>query len=229
VKESTGVPQLPVWQGDRQLAPTRQTGSGHGQRNLIVDRVRADAQIHQDMDPTPPPTRRQFLTAAATIGAAVLVPRPLRARSAPRTLDFRHTHTGERLLGVEYFSGLGYVPSALDEVNHLLRDWRTDEIHVIDPDLLDLLHNLARVTGTQAPFEIISAYRSPATNAMLRAHSRKVSSNSLHMRGQAIDIRLPDVSLSQLRRAALGLRRGGVGYYPASNFVHVDTGRVRTW
>jgi len=181
------------------------------------------------METTPPPTRRQFLATAATIGAAVLLPRPLRARTAPRALDFLHTHTGEQLLGVEYFTGTRYLPSALDEVNHLLRDWRTDQIHPIDPTLLDLLHDLAQATGTRSPFAIISAYRSPATNAMLRSHSTKVSANSLHMRGQAIDIRLPDVSLNRLRAAALGLRRGGVGYYPDSDFVHVDTGRVRRW
>lgn len=181
------------------------------------------------METASPPTRRQFLTAAAIAGAAVLLPRPLLARAAPRTLDFLNTHTGERLLGVEYFTGVRYVPSALEEVNHCLRDWRNDQVHPIDPDLLDILHDLARATGTRRPFEIISGYRSPVTNAMLRSQSTKVSSNSLHMQGRAIDIRLPDVPLSRLRQAALSLRRGGVGYYPASNFVHVDTGRVRSW
>ncbi len=162
-------------------------------------------------------------------GAAVLLPRPLVARAAPRTLDFLHTHTGEQLLGVEYFTGFRYVPSALEEVNHCLRDWRNDQIHPIDPALLDILHGLAQATGTRQPFQIISGYRSPVTNAMLRSQSTKVSSNSLHMQGRAIDIRLPDVPLSRLRQAALSLQRGGVGYYPASNFVHVDTGRVRSW
>lgn len=179
-------------------------------------------------EPTPP-TRRQFLTAAAIAGAAVLLPRPLLARAAPRTLDFLNPHTGERLLGVEYFTGVRYVPSALEEVNHCLRDWRNDQVHPIDPDLLDILHDLARATGTRRPFEIISGYRSPVTNAMLRSQSSKVSSHSLHMEGRAVDIRLPDIPLGRLRRAALSLRRGGVGYYPASNFVHVDTGRVRSW
>lgn len=176
-----------------------------------------------------PPTRRQFLTAAAIAGAAVLLPRPLQARGAPRSLDFLNTHTGETLLDLEYFTGAGYVPSALEEVNHCLRDWRTDEVHPIDPALLDYLHGLVQATGSRRPFEIISGYRSPATNAMLRSQSSKVSANSLHMQGRAIDIRLPDVPLDRLRRAALSLRKGGVGYYPSSNFVHVDTGRVRTW
>lgn len=175
------------------------------------------------------PSRRQFLTAAAFAGAALLLPRPLRAGSAPRALDFLNTHTGERLTGLEYFTGEHYLPGALEEVNHVLRDWRTDQVHPIDPKLLDLLHELAQGTGTRQPFQVISAYRSPETNAMLRSHSLRVSNNSLHMVGQAIDIRLPDVSLSRLRRAAIGLRRGGVGYYPRSNFVHVDVGRVRTW
>ena len=162
-------------------------------------------------------------------GAAVLLPRPLLARAAPRTLDFLHTHTGEQLLGVEYFTGLRYVPSALEEVNHCLRDWRNDQVHPIDPALLDILHGLAQATGTRQPFQIISGYRSPVTNAMLRSQSTKVSSSSLHMQGRAIDIRLPDVPLARLRAAALSLRKGGVGYYPGSNFVHVDTGRVRSW
>jgi uncharacterized protein YcbK (DUF882 family) len=179
-------------------------------------------------EPTPP-TRRQFLSAAAIAGAAVLLPRPLLAWAAPRSLDFLHTHTGERLLGVEYFTGLRYAPSALEEVNHCLRDWRNDQVHPIDPALLDFLHDLAQATGTRQPFQIISGYRSPVTNAMLRRQSAKVSSNSLHMQGRAIDIRLPDVPLRRLRAAALSLKRGGVGYYPASNFVHVDTGRVRAW
>lgn len=175
------------------------------------------------------PSRRAFLAAAAAASAALLLPGPLQALPTSRSLDLLHTHTGERLAGIEYFTGGRYLPDALSEVNHHLRDWRTDEIHDIDPALLDFLHALRQATGSRRPFEIISAYRSPATNAMLRAASTKVSSTSLHMRGQAIDIRLGDVPLTRLRAAALGLRRGGVGYYPASNFVHVDTGRVRTW
>jgi uncharacterized protein YcbK (DUF882 family) len=175
------------------------------------------------------PSRRTFLAAAAAAGAALLLPGPLQGLTASRSLDLLHTHTGERLSGIEYFAGGRYLPDALREVNHHLRDWRTGEAHEIDPALLDYLHALQQATGSRRPFEIISAYRSPATNAVLRAASSRVSATSLHMRGRAIDLRLGDVPLTRLRAAAHGLRRGGVGYYPASNFVHVDTGRVRTW
>jgi uncharacterized protein YcbK (DUF882 family) len=121
------------------------------------------------------------------------------------------------------------VPEALTTVNYLLRDFRTGDVHGIDTALLDLLHELTVVTDTTRPFQVISGYRSPATNEMLRHHSEGVAAGSLHLKGPAIDIRLADVPLGQLRRAALEARRGGVGYYPASDFVHVDTGRVRAW
>ncbi len=111
----------------------------------------------------------------------------------------------------------------------MLRDFRTGDVHKIDPALLDLLYDLQERAGATRPFEVISGYRSPQTNAALRRRSHGVAGSSLHMQGQAIDIRVGDVPLASLRRAALALRQGGVGYYPASNFVHVDTGRVRTW
>ena len=157
------------------------------------------------------------------------MPQRLLARStAPRALNFFHTHTSERL-EVEYFDGGTYVPDALSTVNQFLRDFRTGAVHDIDPGLLDLLYGLADATGTRRPYEVISGYRSPVTNAMLRSHSEGVAAHSLHMVGQAIDIRLTDVPLARLREAALAARVGGVGFYPASNFVHVDTGRIRAW
>lgn len=169
-------------------------------------------------------TRRRLVTSIA----AVALPGWSRAQPVARTLRLRHLHTGERL-GVEYFADGRYEPQALAEINRVLRDFRTGEVAPIDPTLLDLLHAVAGLTGTAQPFEIVSAYRSPATNAQLREHSRGVARGSLHLKGQAIDVRLADVELATLRRAALTLRGGGVGYYPGSNFVHVDTGRVRTW
>lgn len=179
--------------------------------------------------------RRRLLGALAVAPVALAAPGLARASQGQpstgfRTLEFLHLHTGERLT-VEYFSAGQYVPDALQAVNHLLRDFRTNDVAEMDPALLDLLHRLRETTGSRQPFEVISAYRSPRTNEMLRnrsAHSG-VATASLHMRGQAIDIRLGDVALPQLRDAALSLQAGGVGYYARSNFVHVDTGRVRHW
>jgi uncharacterized protein YcbK (DUF882 family) len=174
----------------------------------------------------PDVSRRVFLTALV---AAVPAASATRVHAtAPRALTLNHLHTGERLT-VEYFAGGRYLPDALQAVNHILRDFRTGDIHAIDPGLLDLLHRLGDAAGSRRPFDVISGYRSPATNRMLRGHSDGVAAGSLHMAGQAIDIRLGDIRLANLRDAALALRAGGVGYYPQSNFVHVDTGRVRRW
>ena len=175
--------------------------------------------------------RRHFLRTIATAAPVLAIPGLASASSVvpgPRTLAFAHLHTAEKLQ-VEYMDGLRYLPQALSAVNHLLRDFRTGDVHDIEPALLDLLHALHRSTGSTRPFEVISGYRSPKTNAMLRSHGGGVAPGSLHMQGKAIDIRLADVPLASLRDCALDLRRGGVGYYPASNFVHVDTGRVRRW
>jgi uncharacterized protein YcbK (DUF882 family) len=172
-------------------------------------------------------SRRDFVAALAA--GIPCLPRTVFARSlAARELRFSHTHTGERL-SITYFNDGTYQQDALASINHFLRDFRTSQVHPIDPDLLDLLNELTGLTGSRQPFQVISGYRSPATNDMLRHRSEGVAAGSLHMTGQAIDIRLADVPLARLRNAALSVRRGGVGYYPASDFVHVDTGRPRTW
>ena len=174
------------------------------------------------------PSRRRFVTA---LGASALTIAPcwVRARTGPtRALRFDILHTNEKL-SVEYFAAGGYLPDALSAVNHLLRDFRTGDVGSIDPALLDLLHELAAITGSQRAFQVISGYRSPATNETLRQNSSGVARGSLHVRGQAIDLRLTDVPLATLRDAARSMRWGGVGYYAASDFVHVDTGRVRYW
>jgi uncharacterized protein YcbK (DUF882 family) len=150
------------------------------------------------------------------------------ALAGGRSLAFEHTHTGETL-SVTYAVGDSYIPTSLQAINRILRDHRTGTEHPIDPILLDQLHRLAAVTGSSQPFQVICGYRSEATNAMLRSRSRGVAEHSLHLEGQAIDIRLADVPLTDLRDAALSLKAGGVGYYAASNFIHVDTGRVRRW
>lgn len=175
-------------------------------------------------------SRRRFIAALASAPTLAAPAWAVASAAEPRVLSFSHLHTGERLRNVEYFSGGTYLPDALSEINHLLRDFRTDEVAEIDRDLLDLLHRLRTLTGGTRPFEIISGYRSPRTNQMLRQRgSGGVATKSLHMVGQAVDIRVADVPLAQLRRAALSMKAGGVGYYPSSNFVHVDTGRVRQW
>ena len=175
------------------------------------------------------PSRRRFLTALAASPLA-LVARPARAAvtASSRELRFTHLHTGERLT-VEYFQAGHYQPDALAAVNHLLRDFRTGDVHVIEPALLDVLYDVRGRVASHRPFEVISGYRSPHTNAALRTRSEGVAARSLHMSGRAIDIRLSDVPLVTVRRSALAVGAGGVGYYPASNFVHLDTGRVRTW
>jgi uncharacterized protein YcbK (DUF882 family) len=177
--------------------------------------------------------RRGFLKAGALASLVSLVPASLRAGTthalAPeRALSFYNTHTGESLKAVYWTEGT-YVSEILNEISHIMRDHRTDEVLAIDPQLLDLLHDLSIKTGNRRPFHIISGYRSPATNALLRKRNRGVAKRSLHVTGQAVDIRLPGYKLSALRRAAIRLQGGGVGYYPRSKFVHIDVGPVRYW
>jgi uncharacterized protein YcbK (DUF882 family) len=175
------------------------------------------------------PGRREFLAAScAAAVAALLGPRDARAAAAPRRMSFVSTHTDESL-SVVYWADGSYEPEALREIDHILRDYRQDAVKRIDPRLIDLLHALRTRLRSDSPFHVISGYRTPQTNAMLHQRSHGVASHSLHVDGRAIDIRLPGTSLDTLHRAALALRRGGVGYYRASDFVHVDTGSVRFW
>jgi len=193
-------------------------------RALTPDRRARDNELNAMTQ-----SRRRFMTVLTAAGVGLALPRLGFAEPAEsRSLRFLHLHTGERL-EAEYFTGGTYVPDALRSIDRVLRDFRTGEIHQIQPGLLDLLHRLATTVETSRPFEVISGYRSSATNQMLRQRSEGVAARSLHMLGQAIDIRLGDVPLARLHRVAVATRGGGVGYYPASNFVHVDIGRVRTW
>ncbi len=143
-------------------------------------------------------------------------------------ISFRNQHTGESFSGT-YKVGDKYLPEALQQINYVLRDFRTGDVYPMDPKVIDLICSLHRKSGCSRPFEILSGYRSPKTNAMLRSVSDGVAKNSLHMKGQAIDLRLPDYSLAQLRRVAVSMKAGGVGYYPGSDFVHVDIGKIRAW
>lgn len=145
-----------------------------------------------------------------------------------RRLSLHNLHTGDTLKAVYWERG-GYVDGALDEARHLLRDWRNGQQHEMDPGLFDLFDDLRTQLEVDRPLQIISGYRSPATNAAMHAKSSGVAKHSLHMTGQATDIRIEGVALRHLQKAARSLGRGGVGFYPVSNFVHLDTGRVRQW
>jgi uncharacterized protein YcbK (DUF882 family) len=176
--------------------------------------------------------RRRFLLGASAVcgvvGSMIAVPGLASAPSKPRSVRFVHTHTGETLTA-PYFDGGGYNLACLTQVNYLLRDFRTGDIHSIDPSLLDVLYDLQTLADRDSAFEVISGYRSPATNAMLHRLSSGVAEHSQHLLGKAIDIRLQGYSTLALSQHARTLARGGVGYYQSSDFVHVDTGRVRFW
>ncbi|HEY6303866.1 MAG TPA: DUF882 domain-containing protein [Terriglobales bacterium] len=148
---------------------------------------------------------------------------------SPYRLHFFHTHTGERL-NIVYRDGEGYDQESLAHLSRYLRDHRTGEIHEYDPRVFDLLHDLTTALGNpDLEIDVVCGYRTPWSNEFLRTHGHGVARHSLHMQAMAIDIRVPGIPTAQLRDAALALHRGGVGYYAASDFVHVDVGRVRRW
>jgi uncharacterized protein YcbK (DUF882 family) len=178
-------------------------------------------------------SRRLFLSHAAKLAmAGVVLPlaKPALA-SLPnaRSLEFDHTHTGERI-SVVFAVGHHYVPDGLSTLNRFLRDHYSGVVGQIDPQLFDLLYKTRQELGSDQPFHVISGYRCAATNSHLRnSRGGGVARNSLHMQGKAIDIRIPGVPLSDLRDAAMSQSVGGVGFYPRDKFVHLDTGKVRYW
>lgn len=179
-------------------------------------------------------TRRRLLSlGGAALATAVVTGLPLPAKAAlfkatERRLSFVNLHNDERI-DVVYHSDGRYVRGALNDLNHALRDWRTGDVTRMDVSLFDTLWLLRQRTGSRRPFELISAYRSPVTNAKLAKHSSGVAKQSYHMKGMAVDVNLPDVALRTFRQHALTLAAGGVGYYPRSEFVHIDVGPVRHW
>lgn len=175
-------------------------------------------------------SRRHFI-GAGIASLACLGPLPALAHSRKvyeRSVSFRHLHTDEAL-NIVYWEQGQYVPDALKQINHVLRDHRTGDIKRIDPQLVDLLYTMGRRLGTSKPFQVVSGYRSPATNAMLRRNSKRVAKSSFHMEGKAIDVRIPGFEPRTLAQLARGMGAGGVGFYPRSNFIHVDVGPVRYW
>lgn len=176
--------------------------------------------------------RRRFLGLSAAGSAAFMMPKPAAALSYPsmaaRELRFYNLHTFESLTAVYWRDGT-YLPEGLAQISYHLRDFRTGGIKPIDPTLLNILHQVTSNIESSQPINVISGYRTPATNAMLAAKSSKVAPNSFHMRGQAIDIRVPGIATTGVRDIALSLSKGGVGYYPESDFIHLDTGPIRAW
>ncbi|WP_300465438.1 DUF882 domain-containing protein [Desulfobacula sp.] len=173
-------------------------------------------------------SRRSFLLASAQIAAGVFVPSAVLAiPSEPRPLSFYHTHTGERI-SIDY-SPETYTDSVRRALEYFLRDFRTSEVHRIDRRLLDVLTTIQHYCKSHSCYEVISGYRSAKTNAFLRKKSNGVAKKSYHMQGRAIDIRLAGLDTEVLRDMAVKFNTGGVGFYPKSDFVHIDTGRKRTW
>jgi uncharacterized protein YcbK (DUF882 family) len=174
----------------------------------------------------------EILKAAPLAPPDLVVSPPVTALSAAladvRRVTLHNLHTGDKFDEVYWEKG-AYVADALAAAQHALRDWRNGEEHFMDPKLFDLLHGISQTIQTSQPFQIISGYRSPASNAAMHARSSGVAEHSQHMLGKASDIRVEGVELNNLHRAALSLKAGGVGLYPVSNFVHVDVARVRTW
>jgi len=177
--------------------------------------------------------RRGFLKHGLLFSAALgfWMPGLARADEQPveaRNLHITNIHTNESFKG-EYWNDGEYLPDAFGEIKTVLRDYRTNQKFPIDPRLMDILFVLQHRLQNFEPFNVFSGYRSPATNAMLRETTNGVARGSLHMQGQAIDINLPGTRLTSLHKAGIRLKSGGVGFYPASDFVHIDTGRVRNW
>lgn len=176
--------------------------------------------------------RRGFLKSGLFVTAALGFWMPSLAEAAKpavgREIRLKNVHTGEKFVGEYWYNGK-YLPDAFGDIKSVMRDHRTGERFPIDPRLMDILYVLRTRMQAANAFDVFSGYRSGATNAKLRRLTKGVARNSLHMTGQAIDLSLPGASLSQVRKSAIALKSGGVGYYPSSDFVHIDTGRVRTW
>lgn len=174
------------------------------------------------------PVGRRTLLGWLGAGALALHAQPVWAATSKKSLAFRNTHTGETV-NCTYWDAAGYRGDALSDIDHVLRDHRTGDVALMDLGLLDLLHALRTTMDTDEPFEVISGYRSPKTNEMLRQNGTGVDENSLHMTGRAIDVRLPGRDTADLRDTAIAFRSGGVGYYANSNFIHVDVGPIQQW
>ncbi len=187
-----------------------------------------DTAVEQVME------RRGFLKVGLTLSTAAVLSatcvKPVLAANegGMSSVSFKNDHTGETFTGV-YRVGNKYLPEAFERINYVLRDFRQNEIFPIDPRVIDIVATVHKASGSSQPYSVLSGYRSPKTNAMLRHESGGVAKKSLHMAGQAIDVRMHNISTKRLHDLATKLHAGGVGYYSRSNFVHMDSGTFRTW
>lgn len=177
--------------------------------------------------------RRSFLKGGMTLSLSALVsvsakPALAMPSGGAYSISFQNSHTGETFSGV-YRVGDKYLPEAFERINYVMRDFRENEVFPMDPRAIDIIAAVHKYTGTEKPYSVISGYRSPHTNATLRSESNGVARKSLHMTGQAIDVRLSDINPRHIREIAMDLKAGGVGYYPRQGFVHLDSGAFRTW
>ncbi len=181
-----------------------------------------------------PVERRTFLKSGLTLSAAAVLsvgtvsPALALPSGGEYRIALRNAHTDETFVGT-YRVGNKYLPQAFERINYVLRDFRANEVFPIDPRAIDILAIVHRMSGSRVPYSVLSGYRNPNTNAMLREGSRGVAKRSLHMSGQAVDVRMENFSTARLRDLAKRLKAGGVGYYPRSGFVHMDSGEFRTW
>ncbi len=177
------------------------------------------------------PERRQFIKKMGLVTAGLILGPELAyaKRNKDRFIMMSNPHTGEKLRTIFWTPADGYIKENLNHVSHFMRDFRQNQVKAIDPALLDIIHSISLNIGKKREIEIMSGYRSPKTNRMLSRRSKNVAKKSYHMRAKAIDFQVKNISSRNLRRIALALKAGGVGYYPGSRYIHVDTGRVRTW
>ncbi len=189
-------------------------------------------ELHQEGCPCCVHSHRRRFLMKASVATAGLILGPELARAAAkrdRLLMMTNPHTGEKIRTIYWTPTEGYIRESLASVSHFMRDFRQNQVRAIDPALLDIVYAISMNIGTRRPFEVMSGYRSPKTNRMLRRRSRNVAKKSYHMRAKAMDFQVKNVSARTLRRIALSLRKGGVGYYPGARYIHVDTGTVRQW
>lgn len=207
---------------------------GQAAFKVLIDQENRQDMMQNENEKWSHLSRRRFLMAGAFSLVALGVPGQALAQlqkftATEKTISLHNIHTGERLNKAVFWANGEYVPETLSDIDYLLRDYRNGEVKRIDVQLLDMLYEVRQKVGAFRPYQVISGYRSPETNEFLARNSSGVARRSLHLEGQAIDIRLPGIDLKNLRSAALSLRAGGVGYYPKSQFVHMDTGAPRSW